>query len=426
MESQDFLAGSYSSQANLTQSGGASQMFISSSNLAGSSNQYLRCEATAGGNLNIEHNGSAGRNLAITTNQALTISAPNQPITVSTGSFQTFSSARTGQISQPSFVFDSPNATVGSYPAIRIDRSLGNLTAGAVVGTISSWGRDASGNSREWSRIQTVATNVGASPANQDGTISIFGSVNGVMNEVFNFNGSQNENNSFKPLDMNSNEIRTNTGDLTLSATGSIGNGNIVLSPKVVSGVSTLKMTGSVVGDEMVVEKNTNFADFFQTGGALNTNAQMRLGNGGLRMITSSAVPPTFGLDNSSFATATHQFTGTNYDLTLPSTGSVSFTNVSTFNLKGGSIQTSTGDATLNASLSSGTGNVSLQSKATGSVVLDSPVLTLKNTNTTTTTPNHNADIKTTSSGVSTNTFLKLKLGVQDIWIPYFTTDPSS
>jgi hypothetical protein len=230
MESQDFLAGSYSSQANLTQSGGQAQMFISSTSISGSTNQYLRCEATAGGNLNIEHNGSVGRNLAISTTGQLNISAPSQPISVSTGSFQTFSSARTGQISQPSFVFDSPNATAGSYPAIKIDRSVGNYSAGETLGAISMWGKDGAGSSREWSRIQTKTENVGGS--NQDGTLSIFNSVNGVVSETFNFNGGQNENNTFRPLDLNNNDIRTTSGNIVLSGTLSSGVGSIELKPK--------------------------------------------------------------------------------------------------------------------------------------------------------------------------------------------------
>jgi hypothetical protein len=62
---------------------------------------------------------------------------------------------------------------------------------------------------------------------------------------------------------------------------------------------------------------------------------------------------------------------------------------------------------------------------ATNPLQFDSGVINLLNTNTTTSTPNHNADIHTTSNGVSTNTFLKLQLNGADIWIPYFTSDPS-
>jgi hypothetical protein len=62
--------------------------------------------------------------------------------------------------------------------------------------------------------------------------------------------------------------------------------------------------------------------------------------------------------------------------------------------------------------------------------LLDTPILELRNIPTTTTGASHNAEIKTTSNGVSTDKFLKLVLSYPpaspiDIWIPYFTTDPS-
>jgi hypothetical protein len=62
--------------------------------------------------------------------------------------------------------------------------------------------------------------------------------------------------------------------------------------------------------------------------------------------------------------------------------------------------------------------------------LLDTPILELRNIPTTTSVANHNAEIKSTSNGVSTDKFLKLVLqyppaAAIDIWIPYFTTDPS-
>lgn len=47
--------------------------------------------------------------------------------------------------------------------------------------------------------------------------------------------------------------------------------------------------------------------------------------------------------------------------------------------------------------------------------IFNSNVLNLQNTNTTTSSSNHNADIRTTSSGVETTTFLKLQLNGVDI-----------
>jgi hypothetical protein len=157
---------------------------------------------------------------------AITCSA--NPLSVNSGSFITNTSGRVGAVSQPSFVFDSANATAGSYPAIKIDRSAGNYSAGETLGSISMWGKDSAGTSREWSRLQTKTENVGGS--NQDGTLSILNSVNGVMLETFNFNGGQNEINSFRPLDMNGNNIRTTSGNLTIETSNSTGPGLLTLS----------------------------------------------------------------------------------------------------------------------------------------------------------------------------------------------------
>jgi hypothetical protein len=392
---------------------GINQNNSSGSGLTITSNS-LNCSITSTANTSIT--GGSGGNASVSCSTGSVIASADQIISVS---------GLAGAVATPNFTLRNNNVAPTSYPSLKLDKSGVVAPVSGTISAISSWAVDATGASREWSRIQTKTENV--TGGNQDGTISIFGSVNGTMGEVFNFNGAQNEINCFRPLDLNSNPIRTNTGDLTLSATGSSGNGDIILSPKNTTGTATLKMTGIATGDNLVIEKSTNNATFYQFGGAsANSSAQMTLGNGGLRMVTINVgVPPFFKLDNTAFQSATHQYSGTNYDLSLHATGSVSFTNASTFDLKGGSIQTSTGDATINASLSSGTGNAILQSKSSGTVVLDSPVLTLKNTNTTTSTPNHNANIQTTSNGVTTNTFLKLKLGLADIWIPYFTVDPS-
>ena len=200
-------------------------------------------------------------------------------------------------------MFDNPNATPGSYPAIKIDRSQGNYSAGDTIGAISNWGKDGAGTSREWSRIQSVATNVGA--GNQDGTISIFGSINGTMAEVFNFNGSQNENNSFKPLDMNNQQIRSNSGDLVLTTTASTGTGLITLNAKAdvsISGTSCAVLsvsganTGALFTNPGVVElEATNTLQF--TGAGLQSGTSS--GNSGQHLvITLNGVQYKIALQN--------------------------------------------------------------------------------------------------------------------------------
>jgi hypothetical protein len=76
--------------------------------------------------------------------------------------------------------------------------------------------------------------------------------------------------------------------------------------------------------------------------------------------------------------------------------------------------------------IDSSTGELVLKTTATHALTLDSDILNLANTNTTTSASNHNADIRATSAGLESTTFLKLQLNGVDIWVPYFTTDPSA
>ena len=68
------------------------------------------------------------------------------------------------------------------------------------------------------SDLKTENVNAG----NQDGTLSVFNLVNGTLFETFNFNGGQNEINSFRPLDMNGNAIIASTGSLSVGTSSSI------------------------------------------------------------------------------------------------------------------------------------------------------------------------------------------------------------
>jgi len=56
---------------------------------------------------------------------------------------------------------------------------------------------------------------------------------------------------------------------------------------------------------------------------------------------------------------------------------------------------------------------------------LDATTIDLQNTSTTTSTSTHTANIKATSNGLESTTFLKVKLNGADIWIPFFTQNPS-
>jgi hypothetical protein len=275
--------GIYQGTGSIISTASASTMTLTSSNIAGASSQLLRMECPLGGDALIEHTflGATPRNLDITTQGQFAVLAgasygwkietppggfsakiegsPSGQI-IEAGSYFNFSSNRVGSINNPSYTFDNNNSTASGFPAIKIDRSLGNFVAGDTIGTISMWGKDGAGTSREWSRIQTKTENVGA--VNQDGTLSIFNSVNGSVVETFNFNGGQNENNSFRPLDMNNNAVRTTTGDLTLNATASTGTGHIILQPKLAGEVQIAGVISQLTNPagQLNISANTNMS----------------------------------------------------------------------------------------------------------------------------------------------------------------------
>ena len=103
-----------------------------------------------------------------------------------------------------------------------------------IISTISSATRDASNTLREFSRISTRAQSVGS--GNQDGTLVISTLINGVLQETFNFNGGDNEINSFRPIDVNGQALKTSSGNLLLSAVSSTGTGNFTIEPKSATG----------------------------------------------------------------------------------------------------------------------------------------------------------------------------------------------
>lgn len=106
----------------------------------------------------------------------------------------------------------------------------------------------------EYSRITTQVTNT-SSGGGDDGAIGVWCAVNGVTQQVFLFNGADNENNSFRPLDLNNNALKSTTGSLILDAstnsvplviqtanTGPTGSGSGLL----LTGQSIIGLTGTI------------------------------------------------------------------------------------------------------------------------------------------------------------------------------------
>ena len=241
-----FAPSSYDGKADFYSTNGTSAVLLESE-FIGTSKHRLEEKTPLVGDAVIEHTTLSGtsRNLVISSQGNITTTASsggtatlsggtsgNASITCSTGAViasadtQVFASGLAGAVATPNFTMRNSNVAPTSYPSLKLDKSGVVAPALGTISAISSWAVDATGTSREWSRIQTKTENVTA--ANQDGTLSIFNSVNGVVSETFNFNGAQNENNSFRPLDMNGNAIRTTSGSMEINTSASSTTGAVL------------------------------------------------------------------------------------------------------------------------------------------------------------------------------------------------------
>ena len=245
-----FAPSSYDGRADFTSTNGTSAVLLESE-FIGTSKHSLEVKTPIVGDAVIEHEvvSGASRNLVISSQGNITTTASsggtatlsggtsgNASITCSTGAViasadtQVFASGLAGSVATPNFTMRNSNTGSATYPALKLDKSGVVAPVGGTISAISSWATDATSASREWSRIQTKTENTGA--GNQDATLQIFNSVNGVISETFNFNGAQNENNSFRPLDMNGNGIRSTSGDMIISTLPSSGTGSLSVQAK--------------------------------------------------------------------------------------------------------------------------------------------------------------------------------------------------
>jgi len=123
-----------------------------------------------------------------------------------------------------------------------LDRPVPASAVQQVIGSIGMWADDASGVTREYVRLQAKTENVSA--GNVDGTLQVLTCIDSSSSpiEIFNFNGGQNEINTFRPFDLNGNALRTSQGDMTISTSASAGNGVLTLATKNATG--GLSITG--------------------------------------------------------------------------------------------------------------------------------------------------------------------------------------
>jgi hypothetical protein len=167
---------------------------------------------------------------SVLNNQTLTFNFPSSFTTGIFDSTQAYINRTSGPIGSARMQIGSLELNHndnGSFINLRRDSATPVST---VVSRISTFARNTSNIQFEYSRIQTQTEN--NSTGNEDGTLQIWNLVNGTLQMTFTFNGAQNENNSFRPLDMNGNDIRTTTGNILINGNTSTGIGNATLQSK--------------------------------------------------------------------------------------------------------------------------------------------------------------------------------------------------
>ena len=263
-------AGVAGANADLNTNLGNSQLFMSSSDLAGGSSHLLQmvCPLSIG-NVDILHTtvGATKRNMDIATEGSLGISAgittvptpagSNTGITINSGGLAgntlptTFKNSNAGNIANPIMKLENTNAT-GSVALECYKNKPTASVNGDVLFTQSVFGKDSGNAKQEYTRINHSVRDTTAGV--EDGSIEFGCFVNGAINTFLQINGNENEVNCLRVLDMAGNNIRTNTGNITLDATTSTGNGIINLNPKTGTGyvainnasASNLRLDGTI------------------------------------------------------------------------------------------------------------------------------------------------------------------------------------
>jgi hypothetical protein len=183
----------------------------------------------------ITHTGNApGNNFTISTDEALILTSDNLNMTASTLGI---TSSTTGYTSSPALLINNTDATAGAtngVPSIELTKSGRNGAVNDVTGSIFFNALDSAGVERTFGKMESRITTTTA-PSNHDGALDFYSLINSVNQLVFRLNGADNENNSFRPLDLNGNALKTSTTNLTIDATASTGTGQIIISPKTTS-----------------------------------------------------------------------------------------------------------------------------------------------------------------------------------------------
>jgi hypothetical protein len=139
-----------------------------------------------------------------------------------------------GYTSNPQLTLNNSNATAGNttgVPSVEIYKSGRNVVQNDIISSIFFYANNYLGTKRLFGKIESVITN-SSGGGGDDGALDFYTCVNGTSSLVMRLNGADNENNSFRPLDMNGNAVRSSSGSMTIETQTSSGSGDLQLQSK--------------------------------------------------------------------------------------------------------------------------------------------------------------------------------------------------
>jgi hypothetical protein len=127
---------------------------------------------------------------------------------------------------QPSNLTNNPTTLEMFY-----NKSIAGAT-GDLVTAINFFGEDAATNKVQFGGIESVITSAGGG-GGVDGAMDFYTCVNGTKSLVLRLNGADNENNSFRPIDMNGQDLKTSSGNLAIgNASSSLAGSTLTINTK--------------------------------------------------------------------------------------------------------------------------------------------------------------------------------------------------
>jgi len=140
-----------------------------------------------------------------------------------------------GVVGKPALILTNQPSNLANNPTtleMFYNKNIAGAT-GDITTAINFFGEDASTNKIQLGGIESVLTQANPAPGTgPDGAMDFYTCVNGTKSLVMRLNGADNENNSFRPLDMNGQNIRTSTGSMTIDVSGSSPGAVLTLNTK--------------------------------------------------------------------------------------------------------------------------------------------------------------------------------------------------